>query len=129
MTPELRAALRLVIEAYPAGSIAPMLREHALELLEGTQATAPASAQALADLTCREAGLVLGRAPSTVRSWLEAGELEGYRQRGREWRVTPAALQRFQERQRSGGGQRVRGLPRGRGKSTDLGARRRQVAS
>jgi excisionase family DNA binding protein len=82
------------------------------------------------DLTCREAGLVLGRAASTIRSWLEAGELEGYRQRGREWRVTPAALQRFQEQQRSGVAQKGRrATSRHREKSTDLGAWRRQVAS
>lgn len=54
----------------------------------------------LADLTVEEAGLELGRAPSTIRGWLGSGELRGYRMKGREWRIPRAALREFLEAQR-----------------------------
>lgn len=49
----------------------------------------------IADLTVGEVADELGRAPSTIRGWLGAGELRGYRFRGREWRVPPASLAEF----------------------------------
>ena len=132
MSPELRAALRLVVEAYPAGSIAPMLREHALELLEGVPMAEEASGTPPADLTAREFAARLGRQPSTCRSWCERGLIPGaYRWGGsREWRIPVAGVLQFEEQQRHGGPQKGRGpTPRRREKSTDLGAWRRQVAS
>jgi excisionase family DNA binding protein len=54
----------------------------------------------LADLSVPEVAHALGRAPSTVRAWCAAGEIEGaYKLRGREWRVTRAALRAWQDRQ------------------------------
>lgn len=47
----------------------------------------------LTDLTVKETAELLGRAPSTIRSWAASGILRGaYRLRGREWRIPRAAL-------------------------------------
>lgn len=101
---DLRAAIQTLAAALPPGSAVPVPREWLLELLAptGPLPALPTEPRPLApDLTCRQAATVLGRHESTVRAWLEAGELEGYKQRGREWRVTPAALERFRERERA----------------------------
>ena len=56
----------------------------------------------LADLTVEQVAAELNRAVSTIRGWLGAGDLRGYRMNGREWRVPPAALREFREIQRNG---------------------------
>ena len=71
-----------------------------LEALEGAQDVAQ-GATLTADLTVGELAAHFGRSPSTVRSWLERGELAGYRLQGREWRVTREALEAFQQRERT----------------------------
>ena len=53
------------------------------------------SVRALGDLTVDEVAEEVGRAPSTVRTWLIAGGLKGYKLRRRDWRVTRAALRAF----------------------------------
>lgn len=73
----------------------------------------------VADLTVQEVADELDRAPSTVRGWLGEGELDGYRFRGREWRITREALQAFLEEERNGDGSRSGG---------DLGSWREEVA-
>ena len=80
------------------------------ELLEAT-AGVQTSAKPVADLTVAALAALFGRRPSTVRGWLEAGLLEGYRLNGREWRATPAAVEAFQARQRDG--RRSEGSPAG----------------
>lgn len=57
----------------------------------------------VADLTVQEVAEELDRAPSTVRGWLGSGDLEGYRLRGREWRVPREALVAFLDEERGGG--------------------------
>lgn len=47
------------------------------------------------DLTVEEVAEETRRAPSTVRGWLIAGELRGYKLNGRDWRVTPEALRQY----------------------------------
>lgn len=102
MSPELRAALRLIFEAYPAGSTVPVLREHALELLEGS---ADVSQSGAVDLTVAQLAARFDRKPSAVRAWLERGDIpEAYKLNGREWRVPSASVEAFQERQREGNG-------------------------
>jgi len=99
-----RAHLQALAEALPPDSVVPVPVAWLRELLApGAALPVPAAepGRLVPDLTCREAAAVLGRHESTVRAWLEAGELEGYKQRGREWRVTPAALERFRERERT----------------------------
>jgi excisionase family DNA binding protein len=51
------------------------------------------------DLTVEGVAEQVGRAPSTVRGWLIAGQLQGYKLNGRDWRVTRRALQAFLTRQ------------------------------
>ena len=98
MTHELRAALRLIAESHPTGSVVGVLREHLLDLLDGTEAKPP---EPVGDLTCKAAGAILGRHASTVRAMCERGELPGaYRQHGREWRIPPAAMESYRKHQR-----------------------------
>ena len=66
-----------------------------------------AGTDVLADLTVEETAQELSRAPSTVRAWLIAGELRGYKVHGREWRVSAAAIREFFENQRNGPGRLV----------------------
>src|SRR5688500_2017822 len=102
MNSELRAALRLVVESHPAGGSVQLPRELVLELLDGAPVDAAEPALER-DLTCREAGQVLGRSDSTLRALCERGALAGaYRQNGREWRVPPAAIRAYQAAQREG---------------------------
>jgi hypothetical protein len=101
MTPEHRAALRLVADALPAGTTVPVLREHLLELLDG-EASAPAAPTLAEDLTCVDVGRIIGRHSSTVRAMCERRELPGaYRQHGREWRIPPAAVEAYRTGQRN----------------------------
>ena len=73
----------------------------------------------LVDLNIEEVAQRLNRAPSTIRSWLIAGELRGYKVHNREWRVSPAAISEFFEAQRNGSGRRA---VRRSGKTADLAA-------
>src|SRR3954453_9928092 len=75
VTPELREALRVVAEANPPGSAIPVPRETLLELLAMPRHRV--QAPALADLTVKEAGLILQRKPVTVRLWCERGQVPG----------------------------------------------------
>lgn len=47
------------------------------------------------DMTVEDVAAETGRAPSTVRTWLIGGDLQGYKLRGRDWRVTRGALSAF----------------------------------
>ncbi|MEX2527039.1 MAG: helix-turn-helix domain-containing protein [Gemmatimonadota bacterium] len=50
-------------------------------------------------LTVAEVAKKTGRATSTVRSWLIAGELTGYKLNNRDWRIPPSALRDYLEGQ------------------------------
>jgi len=91
VTPELREALRVVAEANPPGSAIPVPRETLLELaLPRARVQAPA----VADLTVKEAGLILQRKPVTVRLWCERGQVPGaYKYGAREWRIPLASVE------------------------------------
>lgn len=55
------------------------------------------------DLTVAEAARIVGRAESTVRTWLDAGMIpEAYKLNNRDWRIPQRALDHFLERQRNG---------------------------
>ena len=73
----------------------------------------------LADLTVEETAQQLNRAPSTVRGWLIAGELRGYKLNHREWRVSRASVREYLANQRNGSG---RSPSRSNGKAADLSA-------
>jgi excisionase family DNA binding protein len=47
-------------------------------------------------LTLKEAAARLKVTVKTVKEWLYSGELKGYKA-GRQWRITPAAIQAFLE--------------------------------
>ena len=53
-------------------------------------------------LTLEEAGEFVSRSPSTVRTWLNTGRLDGFKLSGRAWRIRESALRSFIERQESG---------------------------
>ena len=53
-------------------------------------------------LTLAEAGEVVGRSPSTIRTWLSTGRLDGFKLNARSWRIRESALRTFIERQESG---------------------------
>ena len=53
-------------------------------------------------LTLEEAGDIVGRSPSTVRTWLNTGQLDGFKLNARSWRIRESALRSFIERQESG---------------------------
>ncbi len=48
-----------------------------------------------ADMTVAEVASLLSRSPQTVRTWIREGDLDAYKLRGREYRVTRAALEAF----------------------------------
>lgn len=82
-----------LLDGLPDAALVPVgwLREQ----LRAEPAADSADAQS-GDLTVQAVAQDLGRAASTIRYWCRAGLLEGaYRLRGREWRIPPAALQRF----------------------------------
>ncbi len=74
------------------------------------------------DLTVEEVGQMFSRSPQRVRDWLRAGELDGYKLHGREWRIPRGAIQEFQERQQEAAD--ASAAP-GTGRPADLGAWRR----
>ena len=53
----------------------------------------------LADLTVEQVARELKRSPSTVRAWCSSRQLEAYKFRGREWRISRAALRKFLSRE------------------------------
>jgi len=65
-----------------------------LDALTG-EGTGAANAPADVPLTVKEVATLLHRSPSTIRGWLVAGVLAGFKLRGRDWRVRRADLQAF----------------------------------
>lgn len=47
------------------------------------------------DMTVEEVAEEVQRSPSTIRRWLIAGELRGYKLQGRDWRVPRPALRDY----------------------------------
>lgn len=52
------------------------------------------------DMTVADVAEFFGRSPVTVRAWIRSGRLRAYQFRGREYRVTSAALEAFVTRER-----------------------------
>lgn len=96
-------------------TIAERLRRAVQGLPEGASITLPvgvvrnwlsdlpeeAEGNRFGDLTVPELAAELDRAESTVRGWLNAGEIpQAYKLNGREWRVPRTAVRDFLDRQR-----------------------------
>ena len=115
--------LRTAAAALPPGTLVTLPREALLDVLgggrggrgDGAAATGGDEPAAVAvDLTVTDLAQRFRRHPSTIRQWLEAGRLEGYKLFGREWRVPLAAVAAFQDQQRHGRereGSLTRGAP------------------
>jgi hypothetical protein len=124
-------ALRLDL---PPGATVHLSLDWLSEAVSGTADAPVPSVTALppVDLTCAEVGQRLGRAASTIRSYCEVGTLVGaYRWKGRQWRIPPACLARFEEEMRESGRRGAGAKPgpaRSRGRPVDLGAWRRSAS-
>lgn len=53
-------------------------------------------------LTLEETAEIVGRSPSTVRTWLNTGRLDGFKLNARSWRIRESALRTFIEQQEAG---------------------------
>jgi excisionase family DNA binding protein len=112
--------LRAIASNLPEGS-ALVLSAAALESLLDPQPVS--EGRCPQDMTVKEVAKTLKRSAQSVRRLIRSGELDAYLFRGREYRVTRAALDAFIGAERRGGSQ----IPRikcGAGRA-DLGAWRR----
>lgn len=121
----LRERLNRIIEPLPPGASVLLPRECIEEWLAGEDTpSAPTPEQVVIDLTIKQVASLMGKKESTVRGWLQAGEIEGaYKLHGREWRIPHDALRKFQERQRQ---RSVSKPPQRRAMAPDLGAWRNE---
>lgn len=107
--------LRDRLQLMPEGTLVPAA--WVLAQLEREQGTAEPQARTR-DLRLEEVAAEVGRSPSTVRNWLNDGSLRGYKLKGKSWRVQPAALREFLDREAKGEAR----TPPAQRKSADLGA-------
>ncbi len=94
----LQERLRTIAEALPEGASITLSSEALRSLLE---TDADESSTLAHDMTVEQVAMHLERAPQTVRRWIREGDLEAYSFRGREYRITAAALQDFIARQQT----------------------------
>jgi excisionase family DNA binding protein len=94
--------LRQLVDALPSDSSSVTLtRSDLAALLEGEEQGGEVLAPER-DLTVEQVAEAMGRACSTVRGWLIAGELRGFKLNGRDWRVPRAALRAYRDAQAAG---------------------------
>jgi excisionase family DNA binding protein len=96
-----RERLMAIAELLPARARVSFSRADLDELTSNGPAMKKPSYSNL-DYTVAEVAQRHGRSPQTVRDWIKSGELQAYRFKDREWRITPAALAEFEGRQRNG---------------------------
>lgn len=122
MTEAVRAnidALVLYARDLPAGTVLPVPREVVLALADG--ADTPGERTTVADWTVADLAARFRRSRSTVRTWLEAGKVEGaYRFRNREWRVPARALAAFEESERERAGKTPPEACKALGRASDV---------
>lgn len=98
----LRASLEALVQAAPLDATVTV--RWLGELLAAAEGEAvrprtPAS-DAVVDLTVQQVATRFGRGVSTVRTWLERGDLPGsYKNHGREWRIPVSAVEAMQRAQ------------------------------
>ncbi len=90
--------LRAIVEPMPADASVTLSVAWLRDLL-AAEGDSPGLDRLLA---LEEAGEVVGRSPSTIRTWANSDQLEGaFKLQGRSWRIPESAIQRFVERQQS----------------------------
>jgi len=90
--------LRTLAEALPEGASITLSSEALHSLLE---TDADESRTLAHDMTVEETANHLDRSPRTVGRWIREGELDAYSFRGREYRITAAALRNFIAREQT----------------------------
>lgn len=86
--------IRLMIEGMPEGG---MVSIPVAALREWLNDSAPGFES---DLTVDDVAQFFNRSPVTIRTWIRSGELRAYMFKGREYRITHSALEKYQERAR-----------------------------
>ena len=113
--------LRLLRDGLTTDGTVTFTRNSLSELLGETPAGDVQHATQCADLTVEQIAERFGRSPGTVRDWIRAKKLRAYPFSGKEYRVTPAALEEFIQAQREGKQEPAKR----QGKPVDLGGWRR----
>lgn len=89
--------LRHLISILPSDeSTVAFTRADLVRMLDGEAETIAALDR---DLTVEEVAEKVGRAVSTVRTWLIAGDLRGYKLNGKSWRIPQTALRKYLDAQ------------------------------
>lgn len=89
--------LRALISVLPSDeSTVAFTRADLVRMLDGEAETIAALDR---DLSVEEVAERVGRAVSTVRGWLIAGELRGYKLNGKSWRIPQSALRAYLDAQ------------------------------
>ena len=96
------ARLRALHDTLPSGGAVTFTRADIAEILGIPSVVPAAESRVERDLTVAQVAERTGRRPGTVRDWIRQERLRAYRFRGREYRVTEAALQEFLETERAG---------------------------
>ena len=96
MTDRLRA-LRAIVEDTPLDGTVTVPVTWLQDLLD-----AQGDSSEMRLLTLEETAELVGRSVSTVRTWLNKGQLDGFKLNGCSWRIRERAFQAFIERQESG---------------------------
>ena len=106
---ELRATVDSLIREVPADALDDAIGEFArgratLEAKvlarEIQRATNGGDPRPQADLSTADIATMYDKSRQTVRGWIGKGLLDAYKFQGREWRVTPASLEKFRREQR-----------------------------
>ena len=90
--------LRAIVESMPADASVTL----SVAWLSGLLAAEGDSASMDRLLTLEETAEIVGRSPSTVRTWLNTGRLDGFKLNARSWRIRESALRTFIARQEAG---------------------------
>lgn len=118
----LRERLRNLADGLPLNGSVVFTRGDLEALLAEESGTVNLATLNRADYTVAEVADRFGRAPQTVRDWINDGKLDAYLFNEREYRITPAALAEFEEQRRNG-----KQAKPGPGKPADLGAWRNET--
>lgn len=97
----LATRLRQLADALPEGAAVTLTREQLLAMLEAAGEVRDEEVKPIGrDLTLAEVGELYNRRPNTVRDWIKSKGLRAYLDATGQYRVTPAALEEWQEAQR-----------------------------